>query len=392
MKEVYIVAAARTAMGSFGGALKDMSATQLGAFAIREAVRRAGIDGAEIQEVLMGCVMQGGLGQAPARQAAKFAGLPDSAICTTVNKVCASGMKAVMLGMQSILCGDNDVVVAGGMESMSRVPFYANSMRWGNKYGNATLEDGIIKDGLLDVYHNYMMGNAGELCAKECNITREDQDAYAIESYKRSQAAWEAGKFNAEIAPVEIPQRNADPTIFNKDEEPWNVKFDKIPALKPVFIKDGTITAANASTMNDGASALVLMSKEKMEALGVKPLARILAYADAEQAPEWFTTSPSLAMPKALAKAGLTMDQIDFVEMNEAFSVVSVVNMRKMNLDPAKVNVYGGAVSMGHPLGSSGARILVTLLSVLQQEGGRYGLVGICNGGGGASSVVIEKC
>lgn len=392
MKEVYIVAAARTAMGSFGGALKDMSATQLGAFAIREVVRRAGIDGAEIQEVLMGCVMQGGLGQAPARQAAKFAGLPDSVNCTTVNKVCASGMKAVMQGMQSILCGDNDVVVAGGMESMSGVPFYANSMRWGNKYGNATLEDGIIKDGLLDVYHNYMMGNAGELCAKECNITREDQDAHAIESYKRSQAAWEAGKFNAEIAPVEIPQRNADPKLFNKDEEPWNVKFDKIPALKPVFIKDGTITAANASTMNDGASALVLMSKEKMEALGVKPLARILAYADAEQAPEWFTTSPSLAMPKAVAKAGLTMDQIDFVEMNEAFSVVSVVNMRKMNLDPAKVNVYGGAVSMGHPLGSSGARILVTLLSVLQQEGGRYGLVGICNGGGGASSVVIEKC
>ncbi len=392
MKEVFIVSAVRTPMGGFGGSLKDFSATKLGAIAIQEAVKRAGIKGDDVQEVLMGCVLQGGLGQAPARQAAKFAGLPDSVNCTTVNKVCASGMKAVMQGVQSILLGDNDIVVAGGMESMSNTPFYSPSMRWGNKFGNVTLEDGIAKDGLLDVYHNYPMGNAAELCAKECNITRAAQDEHAIESYKRSQAAWDAGKFNNEIAAIEIPQRNADPKLFNKDEEPWNVKFDKIPTLKPVFIKEGTVTAANASTMNDGASALVLMSKEKMEALGLKPLAKILSYADAEQAPEWFTTSPSLAMPKAVAKAGLTMDQIDFVEMNEAFSVVSLVNMEKMKLDPAKVNVYGGAVSMGHPLGSSGSRILVTLISVLTQENGKYGVVGICNGGGGASSIVIEKC
>lgn len=392
MKEVFIVSAVRTPMGSFGGSLKDFSASKLGAIAIKEAVSRAGIKGEDVQEVFMGCVMQAGLGQAPARQASKFAGLPDEVNCTTVNKVCASGMKAVMLGVQSILLGDNDVVVAGGMESMSNVPFYSPNMRWGNKYGNVTLEDGIAKDGLIDVYHNYPMGNAAELCAKECNIGREAQDAHAIESYKRSQASWEAGKFDREIAAVEIPQRNADPKLFNKDEEPWSVKFDKIPTLKPVFIKDGTVTAANASTMNDGASALVLMSKEKMEALGLKPLAKILSYADAEQAPEWFTTSPSVAMPKAVAKAGLTMDQIDFVELNEAFSVVSLVNMEKMKLDPAKVNVYGGAVSMGHPLGSSGSRILVTLISVLNQENGKYGAVGICNGGGGASSIVIEKC
>jgi len=392
MKEVFIVSAVRTPMGSFGGSLKDFSATQLGAVAIKEAVKRAGISPDQVDDVLMGCVMQAGLGQAPARQAAKFAGLPDHVNCTTINKVCASGMKAVMSGVQSILLGDADIVVAGGMESMSKVPFYSHNMRFGNKYGNVTLEDGIVKDGLLDVYHNYPMGNAAELCAKECNISREDQDAYAIQSYQRSQAAWEAGKFNAEIAAVEIPQRGADPKIMNRDEEPWNVKFDKIPALKPVFVKDGTVTAANASTMNDGASALLLMSGEKMKELGLKPLAKVLSYADAEQAPEWFTTSPSLAVPKAVAKAGLSMDQIDFMELNEAFAVVSLVNMDKMKLDPAKVNVYGGAVSMGHPLGSSGARILVTLLSVLNQENGRYGAVGICNGGGGASSVIIEKC
>lgn len=392
MKEVFIVSAVRTPMGSFGGSLKDFSAPQLGAIAIKEAVQRAGISPDQVDDVLMGCVMQAGLGQAPARQAAKFAGLPDHVNCTTINKVCASGMKAVMSGVQSILLGDADIVVAGGMESMSKVPFYSHNMRFGNKYGNVTLEDGIVKDGLLDVYHNYPMGNAAELCAKECNISREDQDAYAIQSYQRSQAAWEAGKFDGEIAAVEIPQRGGEPKIMNRDEEPWNVKFDKIPALKPVFVKDGTVTAANASTMNDGATALVLMSGEKMKELGLKPLAKILSYADAEQAPEWFTTSPSLAVPKAVAKAGLTMDQIDFMELNEAFAVVSLVNMDKMKLDPAKVNVYGGAVSMGHPLGSSGARILVTLLSVLNQENGRYGAVGICNGGGGASSVIIEKC
>ncbi|MEN9340217.1 MAG: hypothetical protein RIQ62_1529 [Bacteroidota bacterium] len=392
MKEVYIVSAVRTPMGSFGASLKDISATKLGAVAIAEAVKRAGITPNDVQDVLMGVVMQAGLGQAPARQAAKFAGLPDHVNCTTINKVCASGMKAVIQATQSIRLGDADVVVAGGMESMSNVPFYSNHMRWGNKYGNVSLEDGIAKDGLIDVYHNYPMGNAAELCAKECNISREDQDASAIESYQRSQAAWEAGKFDAEVVPVAIPQRNADPKMFTRDEEPWNVKFDKIPSLKPVFVKDGTVTAANASTMNDGASALVLMSKEKMESLGLKPLAKILAYADAEQAPEWFTTSPSLAVPKAVEKAGLTMDQIDFFELNEAFAVVSVVNTRKMNLDKNKVNVYGGAVSMGHPLGNSGSRILVTLNSVLHQEGGRYGVVGICNGGGGASAVVIEKC
>ena len=392
MKEVYIISAARTAIGSFGGSLKDFSATQLGAVAIKEAVKRAGIKPEDVQDVLMGCVMQAGLGQAPAHQAAKFAGLPDHVNCTTVNKVCASGMKAVMQAAQSIMLGDADIVVAGGMENMSKVPFYSHNMRWGNKYGNVTLEDGIVKDGLLDVYHNYPMGNAAELCASECNISREDQDAFAIESYKRSQAAIEAGKFDAEIAAIEIPQRGGEPKLFNKDEEPYNVKFDKIPTLKPVFVKDGTVTAANASTMNDGASALVLMSKEKMEALGLKPLAKIVSYADAEQAPEWFTTSPSLAVPKAVAKAGLKMEDIEYYELNEAFSVVGLVNMQKMNLDPARVNVNGGAVSIGHPLGSSGARILVTLVHVLQQNNAKYGAVGICNGGGGASAVVIERC
>lgn len=392
MEEVFIVSAVRTAVGAFGGTLKDFSAPQLGAVAIREAVKRAGIENNEVQDVLMGCVLQGGLGQAPARQAAKFAGLPDAVNCTTVNKVCASGMKAVMQATQSIKLGDAEVVVAGGMESMSKVPFYSPNMRWGNKYGNVNFEDGILKDGLLDVYHNYPMGNAAELCASECKISREDQDAYAIESYKRSQAAWEAGKFDAEIAPIEIPQRGADPKLFNKDEEPFNVKFDKIPGLKPVFIKDGTVTAANASTMNDGASALVLMSRSKMEALGVKPLAKILSYADAEQAPEWFTTAPSAAIPKAIAKAGLSISDIDYFEINEAFSVVSIANNRILELDPAKVNIQGGAVSLGHPLGSSGSRILVTLIHILHQNNGRYGVVGICNGGGGASSIVIEKC
>jgi acetyl-CoA C-acetyltransferase len=392
MKEVYIVAAARTAIGSFGGSLKDISATQLGAYAIKEAVKKSGLKPADIQDVLMGCVIQAGLGQAPARQAAKFAGLPDHVNCTTVNKVCASGIKAVMQAAQSIMIGDAEIVVAGGMENMSSVPFYSHNMRWGNKYGNVNLEDGILKDGLLDVYHNYPMGNAAELCAKEMNISREAQDAYAIESYKKSQAAIESGKFESEIAPIEIPQRNAEPKIFNKDEEPFNVKFEKIPSLKSVFIKDGTVTAANASTMNDGASALILMSKDKMEAMGIKPLAKIISYADAEQAPEWFTTSPSLALPKALEKANLTIDQIDFIELNEAFAVVSLANIEKMKLDPKKVNLYGGAVSIGHPLGSSGSRILVTLLSVLKQENGKLGAIAICNGGGGASAIIVEKC
>ena len=389
-RTVYIVSAVRTPMGSFGGSLKDFSATQLGGIAIKAAVERAGINPAQVQEVLMGSVIQANLGQAPARQASKFAGLPDSVIATTVNKVCASGMKSIALAAQSILLGDAEIVVAGGMESMSNVPFYSPNMRWGNKYGNVQMIDGLAKDGLTDVYHNYAMGNAAELCAKECGISREDQDAFAIESYTRSQAAIKNGWFDAEIIPVPIPQRKGDPILFAKDEEPFNVKFDKIPELKPAFIKDGTVTAANASTMNDGAAALVLMSKEKADAMGIKPLAIIRSYADAEQAPEWFTTTPSLALPKALAKAGLETKDLDFVELNEAFSVVGIANTQQMKLDPTKVNAHGGAVSMGHPLGCSGARIIVTLINVLKQQGGKIGGAAICNGGGGASAMVIE--
>lgn len=389
-RTVYIVSAVRTPMGSFGGSLKDFSATQLGGIAIQAAVQRAGINPAQVQEVLMGSVIQANLGQAPARQASKFAGLPDNVIATTVNKVCASGMKAIALAAQSIMLGDSEIVVAGGMESMSNVPFYSPNMRWGNKYGNVQLIDGLAKDGLTDVYHNYAMGNAAELCAKECGISREDQDKFAIESYTRSQAAIKNGWFDAEIVPVPIPQRKGDPILFAKDEEPFNVKFDKIPELKPAFIKDGTVTAANASTMNDGAAALVLMSKEKADAMGIKPLAIIRSFADAEQAPEWFTTTPSLALPKALAKAGLEAKDLDFVELNEAFSVVGIANTHQMKLDPAKVNAHGGAVSMGHPLGCSGARIIVTLINVLKQQGGKLGGAAICNGGGGASAMVLE--
>ena len=389
-KVVYIVSAVRTPIGSFGGSLKDFSATQLGAVAIKGAIDKAGLDGALVNEVLMGCVIQANVGQAPARQAAKFAGLPNSVIATTVNKVCASGMKAIAQGAQAILLGDADIVVAGGMESMSNVPYYSPNMRWGNKYGNVQLVDGLAKDGLTDVYHNYAMGNSAELCAKECNISRADQDAFAIESYQRSQLAWNNGWFNEEIVPVEIPQRKGDPILFAKDEEPFNVKFDKIPELKSAFIKDGTVTAANASTMNDGAAAVVLMSKEKADELGIKPLAIIKSYADAEQAPEWFTTTPSLAIPKAVAKAGLSMGDIDFVELNEAFSVVGIANTQKLGLNHEKVNVHGGAVSIGHPLGCSGARIIVTLINVLKQQGGKIGAAGICNGGGGASAMVIE--
>lgn len=389
-KEIYIISAVRTPIGSFGGSLKSLTATQLGAIAIKGSIEKAGIKPKDVQDVLMGCVLQANLGQAPARQAAKFAGLPDDVNCTTVNKVCASGMKAIAMAAQSILLGDADIVVAGGMESMSNVPFYADSLRWGNKYGNASLIDGLAKDGLTDVYDGNAMGMAAELCASECNITREDQDAFAIESYKRSQSAWADGKFDEEIVSVNIPQRKGDPVIIHKDEEPFNVKFDKIPILNPAFKKDGTVTAANASTMNDGAAALVLMSKEKAEELGLKPIAKILSYADAEQAPEWFTTTPSLAVPKAVAKAGLQMNNIDYWELNEAFSVVGIENTKRMNLDPAKVNVNGGAVSLGHPLGASGARIIVTLINVLKQNNGKYGAAGICNGGGGASAMVIE--
>jgi len=390
-KEVYIISAVRTPMGSFGGGLKDFTAPKLGAIAIKAAVEKAGLQPSQVQDVLMGCVIQANLGQAPARQAAKYAGLPNEVNCTTVNKVCASGMKAIAQAAQSIALGDADIVVAGGMESMSNVPFYVDSLRWGNKYGNTNLIDGLAKDGLTDAYDGQAMGNAGELCAKECGITREEQDTFAIESYKRSQAAWAAGKFADEVVPVEIPQRKGDPIKFFKDEEPFNVKFDKIPELKPAFQKDGTVTAANASTLNDGAAALVLMSKEKAEELGLKPIARIISYADAEQAPEWFTTTPSIAVPKAVAKAGLKMTDIDYWELNEAFAVVGIENSRRMKLDPAKVNVHGGAVSLGHPLGCSGARIIVTLINVLKHNNGKYGAAGICNGGGGASAMVIES-
>lgn len=390
-RTVYIVSAVRTPIGSFGGSLKGFTAPQLGAIAIREAVKRAGIQPSDVQEVLMGCVIQANTGQAPARQAAKLAGLPDGVIATTVNKVCASGMKAIAQAAQSILLGDADIMVAGGMESMSNVPYYNADMRWGNKYGNVQMIDGLAKDGLTDVYHQYAMGNAADLCARECNISREEQDAFAIQSYQRSQEAWSKGAFNEEVVAVEIPQRKGDPIVFAKDEDAFNVKFDKIPELKPAFSKEGTVTAANASTMNDGAAAVVLMSKEKADAMGIRPLAVIRSYADAEQAPEWFTTTPSLAVPKAVAKAGLQMNDIHFFELNEAFSVVGIVNTQKMQLDPARVNVHGGAVSLGHPLGCSGARIIVTLVHILKQHKARLGAAGICNGGGGASAMVIEN-
>jgi len=390
--EVYIISAVRTPIGSFGGSLKDFSATQLGAIAIKGAISKAGIKPEQVQDVLMGCVLQANLGQAPARQAAKFSGLPNEVNCTTINKVCASGMKAISQAAQSILLGDADIVVAGGMESMSNVPYYSPKLRWGNKYGDVMLIDGLAKDGLTDVYDGKAMGNAAELCAKECGINREAQDAFAIESYKRSQTASNEGKFADEIVPVEIPQRKGNPILFAKDEEPYNVKFDKIPELKSAFQKDGSVTAANASTMNDGAAALVLMSKEKADELGLKPIGKIISYADAEQAPEWFTTTPSLAVPKAVAKAGLKMEDISYWELNEAFAVVGIENTKRMKLDPAKVNVHGGAVSIGHPLGCSGARIIVTLMHILKQNNAKYGAAGICNGGGGASAMVIENC
>jgi acetyl-CoA C-acetyltransferase len=390
MKEVYIVSAVRTPIGSFGGVLSSVSAPRLGAAAIKGALLKAGIDAAQVNEVIMGCVLQAGLGQAPARQAAIFAGLPDTVPCTTVNKVCASGMKAVMFAAQSIMLGDNEVVVAGGMESMSQVPHYLQA-RNGQKLGNINLTDGLVSDGLTDVYNNYHMGNAAELCARECHISREEQDAYAVSSYKRAAAAWASGKFSEEIVPVEVPQRKGDALLVTEDEEYKNVNFDKISGLRPVFEKDGTVTAANASTLNDGAAALVLMSREKAEALGIQPLAVIRGFADAAQAPEWFTTAPSKAIPKALQKAGISIDKVDFFEINEAFSVVSIANNNEMKIDPAKVNVNGGAVALGHPLGASGARILVTLLHVLRQNNAKTGAAGICNGGGGASALVLER-
>lgn len=390
MKEVYIISAARTPIGSFGGVLSSLSASQLGATAIKSAVERAGIDPGQIQEVFMGNVLSANLGQAPATQAAKFAGLPDVP-ATTINKVCASGTKAIMLAAQSIALGQNDIVIAGGMESMSNVPYYLDKARNGYRLGDGKIIDGLVKDGLWDVYNDYHMGSAAELCASECKISREDQDAYAIESYKRSQAAQANGKFKTEIAVVEIKDRKGEISLISEDEEINAVKFDKIPSLKAVFKKDGTVTAANASTLNDGAAALVLMSKEKAEQLGLKPLARIISYADAQQSPEWFTTSPAKAIPIALDRAGLKSDDIDYFEINEAFSVVSLANNQILKLDPSKVNINGGAVSMGHPLGASGARIVITLINVLQQKNAKIGLSAICNGGGGASALIIEN-
>ena len=391
MTEVYIIAAGRTPIGSFGGTLKSFTAIQLGAIAIKGLLENVGMAPELVTDVMMGSVMQANLGQAPARQAAKFAGLSDQVNCTTINKVCASGMKSISLAAQSIQLGDVHIVIAGGMESMSNVPFYSDTMRWGNKYGNTQMIDGLVKDGLMDVYDGKAMGNAAELCASTCGITRLEQDAFAIESYQRSQAAVNGGKFENEIIPVVVSQRNGSTLLFDKDEEPFNVTFDKIPNLKGAFIKDGTVTAANASTMNDGAAAVLLMSKEKADELGLKPLARILGYADAAQAPEWFTTSPSLAVPKAVQKAGLQMEDISYWELNEAFAVVGIENSRRMKLDPSRVNVNGGAVALGHPLGCSGARIIVTLINVLKQNNARYGAAGICNGGGGASAMVIEN-
>lgn len=389
-KKVVIVSAVRTPIGSFMGALSTVTASQLGAAAIKGALEKINLDSKLVDEVIMGNVVQAGVGQAPARQASKFAGLPDSVIATTVNKVCASGMKAVMQAAQAIQCGDAEIVVAGGMESMSLIPHYVH-MRNGYKFGPATMVDGLQKDGLTDAYDNNAMGVCADLCATEYNITREEQDAFAIESYQRSARAWDAGKFDNEIVPVAVPQRKGDPIMVTKDEEYTNVKLDRITSLNAVFTKEGTVTAANASTINDGAAALVLMSEEKANALGLKPLAYIKGYADAEQEPKWFTTTPAKAMPKALEKAGITKDDVDFFEFNEAFSVVGLANMKILGLDAAKVNVNGGAVSLGHPLGCSGARIIVTLINVLEQNNAKIGGAAICNGGGGASAIVIER-
>ena len=390
MKEVYIISAVRTPMGSFGGALSSVPATKLGAAAIKGALDKGGVSPDVVEEVFMGNVLQAGLGQAPARQAAMFAGITNEVPCTTVNKVCASGMKSLSLAAQSIICGDNDVVVAGGMENMSMVPHYYNA-RNATKLGDVKMKDGMVLDGLTDVYNSVHMGVCAEKCATEHNISREEQDNFAIESYKRSAAAWDAGKFDDEIVPVEVPQRRGDAIVVSKDEEYTAVKIEKIPQLRTVFQKDGTVTAANASTLNDGASALVLMSKEKAEELGVTPIAKLVGYGDAAHEPEWFTTAPSIAVPVALKKAGLEVSDIDYWELNQAFSVVGIYNTKALGLDPAKVDVNGGAVSLGHPLGNSGSRIIVTLINVLKQNGGKYGAAGICNGGGGASAMVIEN-
>ncbi len=390
VKEVVIVAAVRTPIGSFGGALASLSATELGAIALKGALDKAGVAPELVEQVIMGNVISANLGQAPARQAAKKAGLPDTVECTTVNKVCASGSKAIMFGAQAIMLGQADVILAGGMESMSNVPYYLDKARFGAKYGHGQMIDGLVRDGLWDPYHDYAMGNAADATAEHYGISREEQDAFARQSYERSAAAAQAGKKKEEIVPVTVTVRGKD-TVVSDDEEYTKVQFEKFAGLKPAFTKTGTVTAANASTLNDGAAAVLLMSREKADELGIKPLARIRGFADAEQAPEWFTTTPSLAIPKALKNAGLEAKDVDFYEINEAFSVVSLANNKLLNLESTKVNVYGGAVSLGHPLGASGARIVTTLLSVLDQEGGKIGVTGICNGGGGASSIVLEK-
>ncbi len=389
MKDVYIVSATRTPLGSFGGSLSSLSATALGSQVVKSAVEKAGIKPDVVNEVFFGNVLSANLGQAPARQVSIFAGIPNTVPCTTINKVCASAMKATMIGAQTIMLSDNDVVVVGGTESMSNVPHYVPGMRKGTKLGDGKLIDGLIKDGLWDVYNNYHMGSAAELCSREFKISREEQDRFAIQSYKRSAAATEKGNFKNEITPVEIKTRKGN-IIVDTDEEFTNVKFDRIPTLRPVFEKDGTVTAANASTINDGAAAMVLMSKEKVDELGVKPIAKLIGYGDAAHAPEWFTTAPVKAIPKAIAKAGLKAEDIDYYEINEAFAVVTLAAVKELGLDESKVNVNGGGVSLGHPLGASGARIIVTLINVLKQNGGKYGAASLCNGGGGASAVVVE--
>lgn len=391
MQEVYIVSLARTPMGSFGGMLTGMSATQLGSIAIKGAIDRAGIEANQIQEVIMGNVISANLGQAPARQAAIGAGCNVNTVCTTVNKVCASGMKAIMMAAQNIQLGYTSIAVAGGMESMSNIPFYMPNARWGMKYGNGEIIDGLAKDGLTDAFGKMAMGVCADATAKKYDISRQEQDDYAIRSYKRSEAATKAGSFNAEIIPISIPQKKGDPIIINEDEEYKKVDFTKVPTLRAVFTSEGTVTAANASTMNDGASALVLMSGDKVKELNLQPLARIVSYADAEHEPEWFTTAPSIAAPLALKRAGLSLGDIDYYEVNEAFSVVALAFAKSMDIDQDKMNINGGAVSLGHPLGNSGSRIICTLREVLQQHHGRYGLAAICNGGGGASSLIIER-
>jgi acetyl-CoA C-acetyltransferase len=390
MKEVYIVSVARTPIGAFGGVLSSVSATDLGALVIKTATERAGIKPEQVQEAYMGNVLSANLGQAPTKIAVLKAGLSTATPCTTINKVCASGMKAIMLAAQSIMLGDNDIVVAGGMESMSNAPFYVPNARYGYRYGNGEFLDAIVRDALQDPYKKYMMGNAGEICASKFQFSRADQDAYAIESYKRAQAAYAENAFADEIVAVPVASRKGE-TLVAADEEYNKVDFDKLAALKPAFAKDGTITAANASKINDGAAAVILMSSEKVKELGLKPLAKIVSFADASQDPEWFTTTPSLAMPKAIAKAGLQLSDIDYFEINEAFSVVALANIKELNLDPARVNVHGGAVSLGHPVGMSGARITIALTTILNKKGGKYGVAGICNGGGGASAIVVEK-